>query len=292
MELPDSTKAQETLAVITNVRGEVFVKSVTIKSWQKANTKILLYRGDSLKIKNNSHATILYKNGIKKVLASNESIELQQYDRHQKAPSWLIPIWNDLISNKEDLTPIGASRGEEAVLLYPRSGKLLSLRPSIAWTSVFDHKTYRVRIFESESGKFIWESTSQDTIISYPENAPLLEDGRKYLIQLLEQGQYFTKPENKGTFIIASKQERKSMKNLQARIYAQFSSEDSLDITVDFLLASLYFKNSYYTDAYLQIQQALSRQPDNRAIKLILLDWYGAVGLNLLIDPLIKEPKQ
>lgn len=290
--LPDSTNAQEPLAIITNVTGEAFVKSDTSKSWQKAETKTLLYYGDSLKTKKSSSVTILYQNSIKKALASNEIYELYHYDGPKESPSWLTQIWNYLILNKEDLTPIGASRGEEAVLLYPRSGKLQSRRPAIALTSGFDHKLHRIRIFESKSQKLVWEIISQDTIIRYAESAPPLEDGRKYLIQLLEQGQYFTKPQNQGTFIIVSEQERNSMKSLQSRIYTEFNSEDSLDLTVDFLLASIYFKNSYYTDAYLQIQEALSKQPDNRAMKLILLDWCRAVGLNLLIDPLIKELKQ
>ena len=289
---PDSTMAQQPLAIITNVSGQVFVKSDTSKSWHKAYMKTALYPGDSVKTEYRSSATILYKNSIKKVLTSNQIYELQQYDSNQESPSWLKRIWSYLISNKEDLTPIGASRGEKAVLLYPRSGKLQSRRPAIAMTSVFNPKIHRIRIFESNSGKFVWEGTYQDTIIVYPEKAPILEDNLTYIIHLLEPGEYSAYFQNKGTFIIASESERTLIKKIQSSIHAQFSSKDSLDITVNFLLANLYFKNTYYTDAYLQIQQALSKQPDNRAMKLMLLDWYRAVGLTLLIDPLIEELKQ
>ncbi len=282
--------SQEPFAVITNVskKGRVFVKSDTSHSWKEAHTGTCIGIGDSIKTIEGANATILYYNSGREFINGRQVIQPQEGG----APPWLSLVWKRLTSNQENLTEMGASRGETGVLLCPRAGKLLSIRPIMIRTASAQHKIYRVQLYEAASQKLVWQTTSQDTLIAYPENAPALVDSQEYRVQILPRGQFYPAAAETGTFFIASLSERNAIASWRIGMQNQYASHDSSDITIHLVLASFFFQNAYYLEAYHEIQRALTKQPDNYAMRLLLLDWYRAVNLPSLHERLREKLAQ
>jgi hypothetical protein len=278
--------AQEPLAIITQVDGEVWVKNDTTSSWQKAIIGKRLQAGDSVRAGKNVRAIILYKNSTILTVDYNRP-HLVRMPAQDGEPSWWKRLWNyvsSLDSLEEKLTGPGGSRGEGVVLLFPRAGKVLNSHPVIAWTSPDKHKTYQVLIYQAKSHKLIWEMSSQDSVVLYPRTAPKLQENEEYRLHLMPRGKFF--PEDKGLFRLATSKEIKNMRSLQKEIKRQYTSTDSLNITAHILLAATFLQNEYYTEAYQEIRQTLIKQPKAGALKIMLLDWYRAVGLSDMIPTL------
>jgi len=282
--------SQEPFAVIIDVRakGKVLMKADTSQYWREARNGTWLNIGDSVQALAGAKATIVYHIGAHKFVANGQACKIDS-SQDAETPSWWQRIWEALTKNREDLTPMGASRGEVVVLLSPRAGKLLSAPPTIIRTSSSRPKTYRVRIFKADSDELVWQTISRDTLLVYPENAPALIASQEYRIHILPKGDSYPKEWERGAFMIASESERRAITNLTAALRSQYGSSDSTDVTTHFLLASFFLQNAFYTEAYWEIQRALILQPNNRAMQLQLLAWYRAAGLPSLFESLREK---
>jgi len=288
--LPASASAQEATAVITNIDGEVFYKAAMDSSWQVARTKTPLGEGDSVKTGKRARATILYKNSLQKKLPGGKKYVVLSPPPSSRSNSWLANLWAALTSEKEDLTLMGASRGDNLLRLYPRFRKALSARPTFTWLPVVSGATHHVQIVDENSWEIIWETSTVDTFVTYPPEAPALADSQEYTIQLLRAGE--SDPDDEMTFTAASIEERETILFQQKRIEKQYRPRAAADLTLNLLLAHFFLQNEFHAEAFQQIHQALTKQPHNRAMKLVLLDLYRDVGPFSLIDPLIKELKR
>lgn len=237
-----------------------------------------------------ARATILYKNSLQKTLPGGKKYVVISPPPSSRTNSWLANLWSALTSEKEDLTLMGASRGENLLRLYPRFRKALSARPTFTWLPVTRGATHHLQIADENSWEIVWEISTVDTFASYPADAPALTDSQEYTIQLLRAGE--SDPDDEMTFTVASPEERKAMLFQQKQIEKQYRPRAAADITLNLLLAHFFLQNGFHAEAFKQICQALTKQPHNRAMKLMLLDLYRAVGPFSLIDPLIKELKR
>ncbi len=280
--------SQEPFAILIDAgtKGKVLVKADTSQIWREAHGGAWLGIGDSVKTLAGAKATVVFHNSARILVENGQAYRVSQ---DLDAPPWWQSFWEALTKNREDLTPMGASRGEVVVLLSPRAGKLLNARPAIIRTSSSTSKTYRIRIFQADSQELVWQTTTRDTSLVYPENAPALIEGQEYRIQILPKGDFFSKEWESGTFTIAPETERRAVTNLTAAVRAQYGSGDSTDVTTHYLLASFFQQNDFYSEAYREIQQALIMQPNNRAMQFQLLAWYRAAGLASLFEPLREK---
>ena len=282
--------AQETdssVAAIVNVqgRGRIWIKPKNQPQWQANPKTWLLDEGDSVKTNRQCRATVLYHNG--------QSVQLGPQKSHRVTTAKKASMRSKFASllswwlGQEKPLPQGASRGldKPPVLLYPRYGKILAERPSFAWLASAPGASYQIQLFNANDS-LLWKTTQQDTLLNYPSHAPQLIAGGSYQVAIRRQ--YKEATEDFGNFSIASPDEKTPMAALAKEIQAAYQSGDPTNVTVDIVHAAALMQAEFFTDAILVLQQALKKQPNNRAIRTMLAQIYDQVGPPILIEPMLE----
>ncbi len=273
--------AQTPIATMVSYKGPVLIKPSKSGKWDSTMKSLRLGAGDSIKLGKKAKATVLYLNGKEIRLTSGE-IHCVTTAKQKHINSKIATVLEWLFEQETPL-PHGISRGTDKppVLIYPRYGQLLSNRPAFAWLSSAAGTEYVIELFNEEDS-LIWKSIQKDTVLKYPAEAPQLIDGATYQVEISRQ--FKDGAEDYGDFAIASTADSARMVALQQEIKSTYKSA----VTSDIIYAASLMKEEFFTEALRVLQEALKKQPDNRAIRTMLAQIYEQVGPPLLIKPMLK----
>lgn len=278
--------AQEPIAAIVNVHGQVSIKAKPNAPWKPSGTKIKLCEGYLVKTEKASRATILYFNGQEIRVDPQQTHRVTMKKAKKPANARISRALKSWLKKKEPL-PAGVRRETDTppVLLYPRYGKILSSRPSFAWLSSAFGATYWIRII-SDSSRLVWSATSKDTSLQYSAGASGLPDGRSYRVEIGRVS--LEKVEDYGVFVVVPAAERKNIAALQQEIQTRYQSEEPDNLTAPIVYAALLMHEEFFTEALLILRQALEKHPDHSTLRNMLAQLYDQVGPRPPIDDLLK----
>lgn len=276
---PDSA-----IATIVSVqgRGRVWIKAKTKRRWEADAKNWRLYEGDSVKTDARATATLLYCKGQAVRLGPKKSHRVTE----RKDATKFFDILKSAF-NQEAPSPQGVSRGLDRlpVLIYPCYGKILSNRPVVAWLASTPGTEYRIR-FYGANDLLVWETVQKDTTLVYPPHAPKLLDGADYQIEISRESKAET--ETAGNFSVVPAEQSAQIAARLKEIQALYQSDDPHVVTIELVSAALLMREEYFTDAVLALQEALKKQPANRAARTMLAQIYKQVGPPVLIEPTLK----
>jgi hypothetical protein len=178
--------------------------------------------------------------------------------------------------------------GDPPILIYPRDGNLLSLRPAFAWFSSGPGKKYRIKLFQDtgttckESGDLLWMRIVQDTTSVFPFDEPELTPGQKYWLEVSREERY--DPEDLACFTVTSCEERTSVGDSQKEIRKEYGSDDPQEVAAAALYAATLIREELFSDALFVIQAALAQQPENMSLRFMRDSVYTAFDLPAVIS--------
>ncbi len=258
------------------------VKLAAEADWNAPLPLLSLRPGDQLRVTQNATAVLMFTGGqgTLTVSTANSPYTVQPPAASAsggKTSELLSTLSRILMGKKKDLAYVPlAVRGvkQPPLLLSPRDGKLLG-PPLLEWAGS-DRLRYTVRVFGPQ-GK-LWEQANLPRApLPYPTSAPPLSPGVSYRWEL--EAKDF--PVQQGQFAIMAPTEiasiRENLTALDPRTLPGYPKN-----TVILMRAGLLFEQGLYADARKELQAALTADPDEPSLHLMLGHVYERTGLTAL----------
>ncbi len=221
-------------------------------TWKAIDTTIKyeLSEGDRIRTTNDATAVILTQDAREvEILPSSELLlepALGDAGRSKETLATRLKfVLNKTFSRRKPFNP-GIRRGvgsDPPVLITPRTGKVLSGDPDFVWLSANPKPdSYTLRVLR-ESGDAAIELTIRDTTAHYPSKMDKLVGGVEY--QLLLYPTELPKDVERGSFYVATDEEKEEYDTLKEQLQSKYSSGVSADI----ILASVLLEDGFYADA-------------------------------------------
>jgi hypothetical protein len=277
--------ARDPVAVLTEIRtgqGEVRVKLAAEAGWKAPLPLLSLRPGDQLRVTQNATAVLMFTGGqgTLTVSTANSPYTVQPPAASAsggKTSELLSSLSRILMGKKKDLAyvPLAVrSVKQPPLLLSPRDGKLLG-PPLLEWAGS-DRLRYTVRVFGPQ-GK-LWEQANLPRApLPYPASAPPLSPGVSYRWEL--EARDF--PVLQGQFAIMAPTEIASIReNLTALDPPALPGYPKN--TLILMRAGFLFEQGLYVEARKELQAALTADPDEPSLHLMLGHVYERTGLTAL----------
>ena len=279
-------------------QGPVFIKKQDSTTWHPYEALAALSVGDSVWTREGGTATLLYRKG--------EIIPLGEKERHgvedardTNAPPPVIETLDWAFDQPVPEDP-GVERGdkEEPVLVFPKQGRVLCTTPPFGWIAGQpDGTAYRVRVVIDHSeiacrmiGDDLWEEEAlTDTTFIYPHDAPPLDRGKRYWVDIGRANWH--EFEDGGCFTVATNEEVEAFTSVWEDTWNYNKNNKANYPEVAFAeFATYLIKQGYYTDAFLYLRAAEEGQVDVQ-----FTQWWRDVileetGPTFLIQEALKFP--
>ena len=280
---PRITTAADPIAMVTEIRtgqGEVRVKSAQESDWKPALPLLSLRPDDQVRATNNAVAVLMFTDGqgTATVTAANSPFLVRSPQATGgaggKTAELMASVSRVLMGKKKDLSYVPLttrSLRQPPMLLSPRAGKLLDA-PTIEWSGS-DRVRYTVRVVGPAG--VVWESKDLPrALLPYPSTAPPLTPGVAYRCELEAKDV----PVQRGDFVIASATEiataRDALAALDPSRLPGFPKS-----TVVVLRAGFLLEQEMYAQARQELLSALTADPDEPTLHLLLGHVYDRTGL-------------
>jgi hypothetical protein len=280
-----AASAGDPVAVLTEIKvgqGEVRVKLAIETDWKAPLPLLSLRSGDQIRATQNATAVLMFTGGqgTLTVSAANSPYTVQTPTAgpaRGKTPELVANLSRILMGKKKELSyvPLGVrSVKQPPLLLSPRDGKLLG-PPVLEWAGS-DRSRYTVRLFGPQG--LLWEQANLPRApLSYPASAPPLSPGVLYRWEL-ETRDF---PAQGGRFTILPPTEiapiRETLTALDPATLRGYPRN-----TVILMRAGLLLEQELYTEARTELQAAITADPDEPGLHLMLGHVYERTGLSEL----------
>ncbi len=245
--------AQEQVALITEVSGEVFVRH-TDGSRSQAKWGEQLHAGDVVETGAAASASILFANRSILSMVANSEMEIAgtQSSSRSVDPSLLADV-SDLTLHRTGVGEIAALGGlragtRQAVIapLSPRNTRVRSDRPHFSWTTTGDFDSYTVTVLGDEGA--VWTSPAGAMGLQYPSSAPELTPGETYFWRVDGEDMLDVVSSGLSSFSVLSNTQREAITAGETQITALFT-EGQRDATREYMLGALYAKQGLVPEA-------------------------------------------
>ena len=244
--------SQSVFGWIIEASGVIEVRSAEEETWKVVDTTVEyeLSEGDRVRTRSDSKAVVLTLDARElEVLPSSELLMGPEARVQRRSNGTLVTrlkfVLEQTFSRRKPFNP-GIRRGvgsEPPVLITPRTGKVLSGDPDFVWlTANPKPDSYTLRVLR-ESGDAAIELTISDTTAQYPSKMDKLVGGAEY--QILLYPTELPKDVERGSFYVATDEEKEEYNTLKEQLQSQYSSGVSADI----ILASVLLEDGFYADA-------------------------------------------
>jgi len=258
----------------------VRVKLAAEADWKAALPLLSLRPGDQVRATQNATAVLMFTGGqgTVTVSAGNSPYTVTPPPAEaSQAPALVGTLARVLMGKKKDLTYVPlATRSvkQPPLVLSPRDGKLLG--PLILEWGGSDRLRYTVRLFSPQDK--IWEQANLPRApFAYPATAPPLAPGVLYRWEL--EAKDF--PLQQGQFTLLSAAEIAAIReNLAALDPSALSGYPKN--TVVLMRAGFLFEQGLYTEARKELLTAITADPDESSLHLLLGHIYERTGLKEL----------
>jgi hypothetical protein len=286
-----SQESTKCLALLTDLRGEVFVKGARGTEFRKAPWGTQLYAGDIVRTSTTGSASLLLANNELIALGPGSSMTVSEgLTSSQNKPKTISGIGSGNLVDLSGLTMRSTGEGEFVALaglrgvspdfpieqLSPRNTALRSLTPAFSWRSSVQVQTFKIRLYNSEGP--LWTKETNQTTIEYPKDEKPLNYGEKYFWKVEGLGLVDSYRSATIGFTLLSKENVARIKNEERSLKSSFS-DDSTATSYHFLAGTLYHRRGLLEESISEFETVAQRYPDAPAAHEVLGRLYNDVGL-------------
>jgi hypothetical protein len=279
--------AADPVGVLTEIhaeRGRIEVKRAGETEWKAAQPLLALRPGDQIRASGEARASLMFTGGrgAQAVSAANSPFTVRApttAGASDKVRGLVGGVTDFLAGKQKDLAylplSVRAVRPPRVVQIQPRETKLLSGAVTFEWSGS-NTLRYKVRVLGPQG--ILWEQAGLPRKpIAYPASAPALEPGVRYLWQLETEGQ----PVQQAEFQILPPAEAKRVRE-SLEILVPASLPGYPPSSVALVRAGYVLRDGLYADARRELLTALSADPDEPTLHLLLGQVYETIGLGEL----------
>ena len=263
-------------AVLLRVQGEVRLQQVITGQVVPASFGDGLWRGDVITTGQDAQAEVLCSDGDSVRIEPNQSVAVVCGETPD-------PVYQSVIvrihgGQIETLPPTRPDLPDDddnlPTILSPRNTHLIEGRPAIRWRAVEGAGDYTVLV--SDPRGELWQVTTQETELPYPEPQPALEAGVSYLIQITAgMGPTQSQPSETVLLMMLSAADVEQVRQFETQV-------EALDVSAEsarFILAVYYADQELY-DAAITELVSLAEGTRSPLVHRLLGDAYLAVQLD------------
>lgn len=286
-----SQQSTRCLALLTDLRGEVFVKVAHGTDFKKAPWGTQLYAGDVVKTSNTGSASILLANNNLIALGAGSSITVSESSTgSQNKPKTISGISSENLMDLSGLTMRSTGEGEVVALaglrgrgsdlsieqLSPRNSAIRSLTPTFSWRCNVQVEKFKVKLYNNHG--LLWTKEINQTAIEYPKDERPLNYGEKYFWQVEGLALVDSYQSANIGFSLLSK-ENVALTENEVRSLKNSFSDDSTATSYHFLAGTLYQQRGLLEESIAEFETVAQRYPDAPAAHEVLGKLYNDVGL-------------
>jgi len=276
--------AADPVGVLTEIRGQVEVKRAGETQWTVVQPLLALRPGDQLRATGDARAALVFTGGrgAQAVSAGNSPFTVQPpaIAAASDKVKGLVGSVTDFLSGKQkDLAYLPLSvrsvRPPKVTQIQPRATQLLGTPVVFEWSGS-NTLRYKIRLLGPHGQ--IWEQENLPRKpVTYPSSAPLLEPGVSYTWQLEPTGQPMQQTEFQLLPPADAARVRESLALLSPASLSGYSAS-----SVAMMRAGYEMRDRLYADARRELMTALTNDPDEPTLHLLLGQVYDSIGLGEL----------
>lgn len=287
MLLPSPARGQgtETAGMITELkvdRGRVEVRSAGAQEWRKAGPLLALRSGDTVRVTDDASAVVLLSGGrgsVKVTKANSPFVVPAPQSGESKAQKAMTLLEASLgflsATAKEEPRATLSTRGgpRPPVILSPRNGPVMPGFLTFEWHgSRFSRYTVRI---VGPGGVVLEKKDLTGARFDYPPDAPPLTPGVRYTVQVLAWG----RPAQQAWFEVLDSSRTQAIWQDLLELEKAAGPTASPN-TLAALRAGFLASNGLLHDARLSLIAALTKDPDEPTLHLLLGTLYEKSGLS------------
>ena len=269
---PSTTPA----ALLTKVVGQVLVRQVITGQNVGASFGTILQPGDVIVTGQTAQAEFLCSDGNRIQIESNDHLTVSC----NGVPN---PVFQELFLDRRgdqfellpSARPVPSDDDQRPVVLSPRDTRLIERQPTIDWQEVEGAEAYEVIVRTRDSE--LWRAMTQETELSYPETAPVMQAGERYFIDVIADMGPDKPPRSlEPSFVaILSAKEVEQVHHFEAQVEALGLAVESARF-----LRAIYYANQELYDMAIHELTSLAEETPSALIHRLLGDIYLDVKLS------------
>ncbi len=283
-------KPSQCIAIITEIKGDAFLKKDNRSEFSKTAWGTQLFQGDEIKTSDKSEVKLLFSNSNLISLGQNSSIKISSKEPSvtettanvRNMSSAAMVSLSDLIPKKEDNSDAGALAGLRSVsveqsidLKSPINTLIKTNRPSFSWITKKSFDNCVVNLYDSKG--LVWSKKVEGNTMKYPENEKELEFGESYFWNV--DGEYMIDTDKSANrkFSVLSLQQSKDVEENENTIKNNFRN-DPESSSMHSVLGAYYIKMGLLQDAITEFQAIAGLNRDAALPHELLGSLYSETG--------------
>lgn len=284
-------ESSQCIAVITGLKGNVFLKKAGKAEFEKTLWGTQLFKGDQIKTDNGSEAGITFSDGslmklgpggIIEVSGDNPSATTSGGNVKKITSSMMVDI-SALTSRRDSRKDVGALAGlrgagitdEPIELSSPYSTLIRTDRPTFTWIPRKPYDKYIVNLYSSKG--LVWSNKVSENFLKFPESEKGLEPGETYFWNVEGEDLLDNKKSSNFKFSVLSFDKSKEVIDQEALIRKTFDNESDSSSLHSFL-GAYYMNQGLLEDAIREFEIISGMNPDAPLPHEILGSLYSNVG--------------
>ena len=290
MRLSFAQPASQCVAVITEIKGEAFLRKAARSEFARASWGTQLFQGDEIRTSDKSEVKLLFSNSNLISLDQNSTIRISGKETPvtettgnvKNISSAMMVDLSAFTSRREDKNDVGALAGLRAVeteqsieLTSPYNTMIKTDRPSFSWNAKKSFDNYVVNLYNSKG--LVWSKKVPQITMNYPENEKGLEFGESYFWNI--EGEYLIETDKSANhrFSVLSLEKSKEVAKNENAIRDTFKN-DPESSSLHSVLGAYYINAGLLQDAIAEFQSISKINTDAALPHEILGSLYSDVG--------------
>lgn len=275
-------QSREAVAVVTELkfnRGDIQIRAPGKKAAEKPAPLQSLYSGTQITVTKDASAVILFTEGMKAVTVDEKNSPFEVKPPEVKggaSGAGMKQVASLLLGKKKPptYTPLAVRGGKHPpTLIAPRETKIMTGAPTFRWMGM-EMQAGTLRLYAPQGQLWTAENIAL-TQIKYPASASPLKPGVEYSWSIEKKGF----PAEKARFTVLDSAEAKPVQEQMKSLEATAGLSKT---TLAILQASLLISRGLFYDARQVLAEAVTRDPDEAAVHLLLGETYEKTGLKNL----------
>jgi len=273
------------VALLTEVSGSVDVARAGSNTFNTADWGSPLFEGDRVRTAAGAEAVVLFSNNNLTTVSAGNTFTVSG-----TAPGSGRSVSGSIISSDADLTLHRAGQGEIEVLgglrnsgansvlglTYPVNTRVMTSRPTFAWTAGDDFEVYTLSL--RSSAGVIWEGETEDTSLDLPSDVPALEAGQTYYWEVTGEAMLDEVSSGLMSFEIMDATSQTALDEGIASLEEMYAGEE-LGSAYYYLLGTLYAQHGALGEAIGAFEWIAEHHPASGSVHRILGNLYAEAGM-------------
>lgn len=283
-------QASQCVAVITEIKGEAFLRKTDRSDFAKTYWGAQLFQGDEIKTSDKSEVKLLFSNSNLISLGPNSKIKIsgkgspsaETTSNFRNLSSAALIDLSALIPGRDDKKDTGALAGlrsssidKPIELTSPGNTYIKTDRPAFSWITRKSFDNYTVNLYNSKG--LVWSKKISVNAMKYPENEKGLEFGESYFWNV--EGEYLidTDKSSDYKFSVLSLEQSKEVQANEDAIRSNFKNDPECS-SLHSLLGAYYINKGLLQDAIAEIQAISKLNADAALPHELLGSLYSKTG--------------